>query len=68
VPSAISKTDLIACIPYHLAKHYDLAMYEIPFELPAIEYFLYWHLSADHDAAHAWMREQIMEVAKAYNH
>ncbi len=67
VPSAISKTDLIACIPYHLAKHYDLAMYEIPFELPPIEYYLYWHVSADHDAAHQWMREQIAEVAKAYN-
>jgi len=68
VPSAISKTDLIACIPYHLAKHYDLAMYELPFELPPLEYFLYWHVSADHDSAHQWMREQIAEVAKAYNH
>lgn len=67
VPSAVSKTDLIACIPYHLAKHYDLAMYEIPFELPLVEYFLYWHLSADHDGAHQWMREQITEVAKAYS-
>lgn len=67
VPSAISKTDLIACIPYHLAKHYDLAMYEIPFDLPQVEYFLYWHVSADHDSAHKWMREQITEVAKAYN-
>lgn len=67
VPSTISKTDLIACIPYHLAKHYDLAMYELPFEVPRVEYFLYWHLSADHDGAHIWMREQIAEVAKAYN-
>lgn len=67
VPSALAKTDLIACIPYHLAKHYDLAMYEIPFDIPPIEYFLYWHVSADHDSAHTWMREQITEVAKAYN-
>jgi len=67
IPSAISKTDLIACIPYHLAKHYDLAMFEVPFEVPPIEYFLYWHLSADHDSAHKWMREQIAEVAKVYN-
>ncbi len=67
VPSALAKTDLIACIPYHLAKHYDLAMYEIPFDIPPIEYFLYWHVSADHDSAHRWMREQIAEVAKAYN-
>lgn len=66
VPSAIVKTDLITCMPYHLAKHYDLAVYPLPFELPAVEYFLYWHVSADHDQAHVWMREQIMEVAKAY--
>jgi DNA-binding transcriptional LysR family regulator len=68
VPSAIVKTDLIACLPYHLAKHYDLAIYEMPFELPKLEYFLYWHVSADHDYAHMWMREQIQEVAKTYNH
>ncbi|MFW8589944.1 LysR family transcriptional regulator [Glaciecola sp. 2405UD65-10] len=67
VPSTLAKTDLIACMPYHLAKHYDLAMYELPFDIPPIEYFLYWHLSADHDAAHQWMREQIAEVAKNYN-
>lgn len=66
VPSAISKTDLIACIPYHLAKHYDLSIYEMPFDIPPVEYFLYWHVSADHDHAHMWMREQIAEVCKAY--
>ncbi|MBF7073019.1 LysR family transcriptional regulator [Glaciecola sp. MH2013] len=68
VPSAIVKTDLIACLPYHLAKHYDLAIYELPFECSEIEYYLYWHVSADHDYAHMWMREQIQEVAKTYNH
>ncbi|WP_100656988.1 LysR family transcriptional regulator [Alteromonas flava] len=66
VPSAIVKTDLIACLPYHLAKHYDLAIYELPLNVPPVEYFLYWHVSADHDHAHMWMREQIAEVAKAY--
>lgn len=68
VPSAIVKTDLVACLPYHLAKHYDLAIYEMPFEIAPVEYYLYWHVSADHDHAHIWMREQIMEVAKTYNH
>lgn len=66
VPSAIVKTDLIACLPYHLAKHYDLSIYEMPFEIQPVEYFLYWHVSADHDHAHLWMREQITEVCKAY--
>ncbi|MEW9796616.1 LysR family transcriptional regulator [Alteromonas sp. CYL-A6] len=66
VPSAIAKTDLVACLPYHLAKHYDLAIYELPFDVPPVEYFLYWHVSADHDNAHKWMREQIVEIATAY--
>ncbi|MFT4731344.1 MAG: DNA-binding transcriptional LysR family regulator [Gammaproteobacteria bacterium] len=68
VPSTIVKTDLIACLPYHLAKHYDLAIYEMPFDIPPVEYYLYWHVSADHDLAHIWLREQIMEVAKTYDH
>lgn len=67
VPSTLVKTDLISCLPYHLAKHYDLAMYELPFELPPLEYFLYWHMSADLDDAHIWMREQIAQVAQAYH-
>ncbi|WP_299081293.1 LysR family transcriptional regulator [uncultured Paraglaciecola sp.] len=67
VPSTLVKTDLIACLPYHLAKHYDLAMYELPFELPPLEYFLYWHMSADLDDAHIWMREQIAQVAQAFH-
>ncbi|MFC3120448.1 LysR family transcriptional regulator [Agaribacter flavus] len=67
VPSTLVKTDLIACIPFHLAKHYDLAMYELPINIPIVDYCLYWHVSADLDAAHQWMREQIIEVAKIYN-
>ncbi|GAC13098.1 LysR family transcriptional regulator [Aliiglaciecola lipolytica] len=67
VPSIIVKTDLIACIPYHLAKHYDLSFYELPFDVPPVEHYLYWHVSADHDLAHIWMREQILEVAKQFN-
>lgn len=66
VPSAIAKTDLLGTLPYHLAKHYDMAIYEMPFTLPKVEYYLYWHVSADHDHAHIWMREQIKEVARAY--
>lgn len=67
VPSTIVKTDLIACIPYHLAKHYDLSIYEMPFAVPPVEYFVYWHVSADHDHAHIWMREQLADVAKSFN-
>lgn len=66
VPSTVVRTDLVACLPFHLAKHYDLVTYELPFELEEIEYFLYWHLSADLDPAHIWLREQIAEVVTSY--
>ena len=66
VPSVVVKTDLVACLPYHMAKHYDVALYDLPVDVPAIEYFLHWHVSADQDLAHIWMREQISEVAKSF--
>jgi len=66
VPSTVVRTDLVACLPFHLAKHYELTIYELPLELSQIEYFLYWHLSADLDPAHIWLREQIAEVARSY--
>ncbi|MFQ3237156.1 MAG: DNA-binding transcriptional LysR family regulator [Paraglaciecola sp.] len=67
VPSVIVKTDLIACIPYHLAKHYELAIYELPFDMPPVEYFLYWHVSADLDQANIWLRGLIKEVATTFH-
>lgn len=67
VPAAIVKTDLLACLPFHFAKHANLAIYEMPFEVPAIEYFLYWHVSANDDAAHSWMRQQITEEALGFS-
>ncbi len=65
-PSVVVRTNLIACLPYHLAKHYDVAIYEMPIKLPPLEYFLYWHVSADQDHGHIWMREQIYKVLKIF--
>ncbi len=65
-PSVVLKSNLISCVPYHMAKHYDVAIFEMPFDFPFTEYFLYWHVSADLDHAHRWMREQIAEVVKVF--
>jgi len=35
--------------------------------MPPVEYFLYWHVSADLDHAHIWMREQIAKVSETFN-
>lgn len=66
VPSVLVKTDLLACLPYHLAKHYDLAISELPFEMQPITYYVYWHVSANEDPAHRWVREQLFGISKSY--
>ena len=66
VPSVLVKTKLVVCIPFHFARHFDLAIYELPFEIPPLEYFLYWHKRADQDPANIWLRNQIMEVTSTH--
>ena len=36
----------------------------IPLDIPAMEYFLIWHISDDKDGAHIWMRSLIKEAYK----
>src|SRR3990167_7814466 len=37
---------------------------ELPFKIPEVEFFLYWHKRFDNDAGHRWLRNQIIEIAK----
>ena len=66
VPSVLVKTNLIACLPYHLAKHYDLAVAELPFTMQPTSYYIYWHMSATDDPAHKWVREQLFKAAESF--
>lgn len=64
IPVLLMKSDLVACVPYHFCKHFDLHWCELPFEPPRLEYTLYWHLSVDQDPSHRWMREQLTEAVQ----
>ena len=66
IPSVLVKTDLLACLPSHLAKHYNLAVSELPFALQPLDYYVYWHVSANEDPAHRWVRQQLIEIAQAF--
>lgn len=65
IPGLLMKTDLVACVPFHFCKHFDLDWYELPFETPKLEYALYWHLRSDHDPSHRWMRNQLVEAVQS---
>ncbi len=66
VPSALLKTDMVACVPYHLAKHYDVEIYELPVKVNPLEYYLYWHVSVENDKAHQWMRQELFNICQNY--
>lgn len=56
----IANTDLALTIPARLAAIYDLAVLELPFEVPMLELHLYWHKSVDADPANRWLRELVI--------
>lgn len=59
-----SQTDLLLTMPGRYARianrQFDNQILPFPFEIPALDMFLYWHASLDNDAANRWLREQIV--------
>lgn len=60
--SMLAGTDLIASVPRRLATAMDpevVVVFEIPLELPPIDYRLVWHRRTDTDPGVAWLRRVI---------
>ena len=68
VGRAVARGSVIAAVPVQLARaaaeDLGLAVYELPFPMPAPEIQLYWHRRRQQDPAHAWLREQVIEAAR----
>ena len=62
-PLIVAKTDLACTLPRVLAEQAGLRVYPLPFETPALGMHLYWHKSADADAANVWFRGLLTDVA-----
>lgn len=58
-PRIIRHTDLACTMPVRLAKAYGLVGIPLPFEMPQLEWHLYWHKSADGDQANKWLRDTL---------
>jgi hypothetical protein len=43
----------------------NLRIFEVPIELAPISLAMIWHRRNDNDAAHLWLRQQVMSVAQA---
>lgn len=61
-PLIAAKTNLVLTIPETLANEHDLKIFDLPFELPRIDWHLYWPASHSNDKAHNWMRQAIFSL------
>ena len=65
-PELVTSTNLALTVPrvfaQFLANSLDVKFFELPFEVPDIETYLYWHESTDRDQANKWMRDLILEL------
>lgn len=64
----IEETDLLTVVPEHIAhnltKDASLTFRPLPFDTASHQYWLMWHPKYDHDKAHEWMREQVLQIMR----
>ncbi|MDB5613446.1 MAG: HTH-type transcriptional activator [Devosia sp.] len=65
-PLILGSTDLICTLPRRFLQRFDqvLDLIESPVELAPFEMNLFWHSRMSADAAHAWLRKQVLQSAR----
>lgn len=68
VPPLIVGTDLGVALPRRivelLARRWDLAVLELPFEMHGFDISQAWHVRFRHDPAHAWFRQLVASLVR----
>ncbi len=63
----VSASELLAVLPESFVEATgvaeDLAIHEIPLALDPVHVEMVWHLRRDADAAHRWLRQQVLQAA-----
>lgn len=64
----VAETDLFLTMPEHYATianaQFDNRIDAFPLATQPIDAHLYWHANTDNDAAHAWLRQQLITVMR----
>lgn len=61
VENIIKDSDLAISLPLGLANEYDFQVLELPFNVPPVEFYIFWHKSSEHDPANRWLRQLIFD-------
>lgn len=66
-PLILGSTDLICTLPRRFLRRFDdvLDLIETPLDLAPFEMSMFWHPRMSADAAHAWLRNQVLQSARA---
>ena len=57
---AVMSSDLAMVVPLSLASRYDLAVRDLPFDIPMLDILLFWRRDSAEEPAIRWMREEIL--------
>jgi DNA-binding transcriptional LysR family regulator len=69
-PYLVAESDLVFTSSRLFAEHYarllPLQLAPVPLEFPRMHYYLLWHDRAQHSQECKWLREQLLQSARAY--
>jgi DNA-binding transcriptional LysR family regulator len=70
VPFVVASSDLIATVPYAVARDFAdmsprLAVALPPFEMPGFDLRLHWHRRFDNEPRNKWLRDLIVDLLRA---
>lgn len=67
--ATVSETDWLLMLPSNLAQRlrrmFDVAILELPIDVPDIPLDMVWHERLDHDPCQSWIRGEISRIAQA---
>ena len=58
-------SDLALLAPLSLAKRYDVAIRDLPFDTPSLDLLLFWRRDSAQEPALRWLREEILASVKS---
>jgi DNA-binding transcriptional LysR family regulator len=59
----VMSSDLALVAPLSLAERYDVAVRDLPFELPGLDLLLFWRRDSAQESAIRWLRAELLAAA-----
>lgn len=68
LPSIISSSNLVACVPSRIATYFvnlgNIEVFQLPFEMQSWTVSMVWSKLADKNEADIWLRQTLLSVCK----